>query len=113
MTRPAPVTERVLDACPRLRLVAVCAGSPAGVDLDAAKTRDVRVCHAAGCDAAAAAEHTLGLMLAVLRRLPWAGTTPRTTSGPGWSWRTCPWGWSATGPSATGSPGCSAPSAPG
>ncbi|MFV0135988.1 NAD(P)-dependent oxidoreductase [Streptomyces sp. HMX87] len=74
VTRSGPVTDRVLDACPGLGLVAVCGSRPAGVDLDAAKIRDVRVCHAPGCDAAATAEHTLGLMLAVLRRVPWAGT---------------------------------------
>ncbi|MEG3631607.1 NAD(P)-dependent oxidoreductase [Streptomyces poriticola] len=71
VTRAAPVTGRVLDARPGLRLVVVCGSGPAGVDADAAKIRDVQVCHAPGCDAAAVAEHTLGLMLAALRRVPW------------------------------------------
>ncbi|KUO22025.1 2-hydroxyacid dehydrogenase [Streptomyces dysideae] len=86
VTQMAPVTERVLAACPDLRLVVVCRGGPVNVNLDAAKSRDVRVCFAPGRNAAATAEFTVGLMLAALRRIPqahdllarqgsWAGAT--------------------------------------
>ncbi|MBK3579980.1 2-hydroxyacid dehydrogenase [Streptomyces sp. MBT65] len=72
VTQMGPVTERVLDACPELRLVVVCRGGPVNVNLDAAKTHDVRVCFAPGRNAAATAEFTVGMMLAALRRIPQA-----------------------------------------
>ncbi|WP_406459839.1 2-hydroxyacid dehydrogenase [Streptomyces sp. NBC_01622] len=72
VTQMGPVTERVLAACPDLRLVVVCRGGPVNVNLDAAKTHDVRVCFAPGRNAAATAEFTVGTMLAVLRRIPQA-----------------------------------------
>ncbi|MEV1077707.1 2-hydroxyacid dehydrogenase [Streptomyces sp. NPDC050211] len=72
VTQMAPVTERVLDASPSLRLVVVCRGGPVNVNLEAAKSRDVRVCFSPGRNAAATAEFTVGLMLAALRRIPQA-----------------------------------------
>ncbi|MET9819446.1 2-hydroxyacid dehydrogenase [Streptomyces sp. NPDC006355] len=72
VTQMGPVTEKVLAACPDLKLVVVCRGGPVNVNLDAAKRRDVRVCFAPGRNAAATAEFTLGLMLAALRRIPQA-----------------------------------------
>ncbi|MGW1954794.1 2-hydroxyacid dehydrogenase [Streptomyces sp. NPDC001920] len=72
VTQMGPVTERVLDACPDLRLVVVCRGGPVNVNLDAAQRHDVRVCYAPGRNAAATAEFTVGLMLAALRRIPQA-----------------------------------------
>ncbi|MFE2421006.1 2-hydroxyacid dehydrogenase [Streptomyces hokutonensis] len=72
VTQMGPVTERVLAACPGLQLVVVCRGGPVNVNLDAAKTHDVRVCFAPGRNAAATAEFTVGMMLAALRRIPQA-----------------------------------------
>ncbi|NUR65171.1 MAG: 2-hydroxyacid dehydrogenase [Streptomyces sp.] len=72
VTQMAPVTERVLDSAGRLRLVVVCRGGPVNVNLDAARTRDVRVCFTPGRNAAATAEFTVGLLLAALRRIPQA-----------------------------------------
>lgn len=69
-TQMAPVTAKVLDNAPDLRLVAVARGGPVNVDLDAATARGVRVCYAPGRNATATAEYTVGLMLAVLRRIP-------------------------------------------
>ncbi|WP_427922470.1 2-hydroxyacid dehydrogenase [Streptomyces sp. cg40] len=72
VTQMGPVTERVLTTCPDLQLVVVCRGGPVNVNLDAAKTHDVRVCFAPGRNAAATAEFTVGMMLAALRRIPQA-----------------------------------------
>ncbi|MGW0864674.1 2-hydroxyacid dehydrogenase [Streptomyces koelreuteriae] len=72
VTQMGPVTERVLAACPDLKLVVVCRGGPVNVNLDAAKNRDVRVCFAPGRNAAATAEFTVALMLSALRRIPQA-----------------------------------------
>ncbi|MFE0519637.1 2-hydroxyacid dehydrogenase [Streptomyces sp. NPDC058954] len=72
VTQMGPVTERVLDACPDLRLVVVCRGGPVNVNLDVAKRHDVRVCFSPGRNAAATAEFTVGLLLSALRRIPQA-----------------------------------------
>ncbi|MGC0210935.1 2-hydroxyacid dehydrogenase [Streptomyces levis] len=72
VTQMGPVTEKVLAACPDLRLVVVCRGGPVNVNLDAAIQHDVRVCFAPGRNAAATAEFTLALMLCALRRIPQA-----------------------------------------
>ncbi|MGD1225422.1 MULTISPECIES: 2-hydroxyacid dehydrogenase [Streptomyces] len=72
VTQMGPVTERVLAAAPRLRLVVVCRGGPVNVNLRAARAHGVRVCFAPGRNAAATAEFTVGLLLAALRRIPQA-----------------------------------------
>ncbi|MFJ4947960.1 2-hydroxyacid dehydrogenase [Streptomyces sp. NPDC088760] len=72
VTQMGPVTERVLAACPGLRLVVVCRGGPVNVNLEAAGRHGVRVCFAPGRNAAATAEFTVGLLLAALRRIPQA-----------------------------------------
>lgn len=72
VTQMGPVTERVLAACPALRLVVVCRGGPVNVNLEAAERHGVRVCFAPGRNAAATAEFTIGLLLAALRRIPQA-----------------------------------------
>ncbi|MDO0927701.1 2-hydroxyacid dehydrogenase [Streptomyces sp. TG1A-8] len=72
VTQMGPVTERVLAACPGLRLVVVCRGGPVNVNLTAARRHGVRVCFAPGRNAAATAEFTIGLLLAALRRIPQA-----------------------------------------
>jgi D-3-phosphoglycerate dehydrogenase len=70
LTQMAPFTERVLDAARRLRLIACCRGGPVNINLPAATARGIMVCYAPGRNAAAAAEHTVGLILAALRRIP-------------------------------------------
>ncbi|MFI6639687.1 2-hydroxyacid dehydrogenase [Streptomyces sp. NPDC050504] len=70
VTQAAPFTERVLAAAPDLRLLVVCRGDTANVNVRAARERGVRVCHAPGRNATAAAEFTVGLLLAALRRIP-------------------------------------------
>ncbi|MEU8797716.1 2-hydroxyacid dehydrogenase [Spirillospora sp. NPDC048819] len=70
VTQMAPVTAKILDNAPGLRLVAVARGGPVNVDVAAASERGVRVCYAPGRNATATAEYTVGLMLAVLRRIP-------------------------------------------
>lgn len=70
VTQMAPFTEKVLEAAPALRMVAVGRGGPVNVNLDAATARGVRVCHAPGRNATATAEYTIGMLLAALRRIP-------------------------------------------
>ena len=72
VTQMAPFTARVFDARPELEMLAVCRGGPVNVDLDAADRAGVVVAQAPGRNAAAAAEYAVGLMLAVMRRIPLA-----------------------------------------
>lgn len=67
VTHLAPFTERVFTAAPDLRLVVVSRGGPVNVNLDAATRAGVPVCYAPGRNANAAAEFTVGLMLATCR----------------------------------------------
>ena len=63
------VFEEVLEAAPDLRFVAVCRHAFNQVDVEAATQRGVLVVHAPGRNAAAVAEMTIGLMLALARHL--------------------------------------------
>jgi phosphoglycerate dehydrogenase-like enzyme len=64
-----PVDAAVLDAAPKLRLVQKIGVGVNTIDLDGAAARGVAVCNLPGTNSRAVAEHTLLLVLAVLRRL--------------------------------------------
>ncbi len=64
------VFEEVFDAAPDLRFVGVCRNALNHVDLAAAAERGVVVVHAPSRNSIAVAELTLGLMLALARRIP-------------------------------------------
>ncbi|MFD9880969.1 2-hydroxyacid dehydrogenase [Streptomyces alboflavus] len=67
VTQMAPLTERVLAACPDLELMCVSRGGPVNANLEAATRHGVAVCYAPGRNAVATAEHTLTLLLAAAR----------------------------------------------
>src|SRR5262249_19359418 len=60
----------MIAAAPKLRLIQKIGVGVNTIDLDAAKTRGIAVCNLPGTNSRAVAELTLGLILAVLRRLP-------------------------------------------
>ncbi len=66
----ARFSERVLDACPNLRLISVWGTGTDHVDLPACARRGITVTTTAGVNAHAVAEHTMALMLATMRRIP-------------------------------------------
>ncbi len=66
----APVTDTVLDAAPKLRLVCVARGGPVNVDVAAATQRGIPVVITPGKNAQAVAELTLGFIVMLARRLP-------------------------------------------
>lgn len=66
----SPVTRRLLEAAPQLRLVQKLGAGVDNIDVAAARDRRVAVARLAACNAAQVAEHAVLLMLAVLRRLP-------------------------------------------
>jgi len=77
-----PVTRRVLEAAPDLRVIAKGGSRPSSnVDIDAAEQRGVRVLWTPGANAVSVAEMTLALILVMLRRFP--SLTRRLDAG-GW-----------------------------
>lgn len=70
VTQFAPLTERVLVACPDLELFAVGRGGPVNVNVTAAARHGVTVTNAPGRNAVATAEHTVALILAAARGVP-------------------------------------------
>lgn len=79
-----PVDARVLESAPRLKLVQKIGVGVNTIDLDVARARGVAVCNMPGTNSRAVAEQTLGLMLAVLRQLPWFDADVRADRG--WRW---------------------------
>lgn len=79
-----PVDAAVIEAAPRLRLVQKIGVGVNTIDLQTAQRRGVAVCNLPGSNSRAVAEHTLALMLAVLRQVPWFDADVR--EGRGWSW---------------------------
>ena len=63
------VFDEVFERAPTLRFVGVCRGSVGSVDVEAATRRGALVVNTPGRNARAVAEHTLGLMLALARRI--------------------------------------------
>jgi len=59
----------VLEACPSLRLISIWGTGTDNVDLAAARRQGIRVTNTPNVSAAAVAEHTLALILAVARRM--------------------------------------------
>ena len=69
VTHLAPFSARVLANAPDLRLIAVSRGGPVNVNLTEATERGIVVCQAPGRNAQAAAEFTVGMMLAAGRHM--------------------------------------------
>jgi D-3-phosphoglycerate dehydrogenase / 2-oxoglutarate reductase len=66
----APLTRKILESCPDLKLAVIARGGPTNANVNAATEHGVLVCNAPGRNATATAEHTMSLILAVLRRIP-------------------------------------------
>ncbi|MEK7220755.1 MAG: phosphoglycerate dehydrogenase [candidate division NC10 bacterium] len=62
-------TADVLQACPKLRLITIWGTGTDNVDLTAAAARGITVTNTPGANAIAVAEHTVALMLAVVKQL--------------------------------------------
>jgi glycerate dehydrogenase len=69
ITNKAPITRQVLEACPKLRLVAVAATGTNNVDLAACRERGVTVCNIRGYAEHTVPEHVFMLLLALRRNL--------------------------------------------
>ncbi|MGI5132133.1 NAD(P)-dependent oxidoreductase [Pseudonocardia sp. CA-107938] len=67
LTHLAPLTRRIIEASPDLRLFAVSRGGPVNANLGAATEHGVTVTYAPGRNATATAEFAIGLILAAAR----------------------------------------------
>jgi D-3-phosphoglycerate dehydrogenase len=67
VTHLAPVSARMLERLPKLKLIGVSRGGPVNIDMQAAKAKGVRVVNAPGRNASAVAEFTIGAILAETR----------------------------------------------
>lgn len=70
LSRQGPVTAAVMDAAPGLRIVARHGVGVDDVDVIEAQRRGILVTRAPGSNTQAVAEHTLALMLALVKDLP-------------------------------------------
>jgi D-3-phosphoglycerate dehydrogenase len=66
----ARFSASVLAGCPRLRLISVWGTGTDHIDLGACRSRGITIASTPGVNAHAVAEHTVALMLALLRRIP-------------------------------------------
>lgn len=71
IVRFGPLPKHVIDASDRLRIVAKHGVGYDNIDLSAATNRGVPVTITEGANAQSVAEHALGLMLSVARRIAW------------------------------------------
>ncbi len=62
-------TADVLAGCPKLRIISIWGTGTDNVDLKAAATRGITVTNTPGANAIAVAEHTVALMLAMVKQL--------------------------------------------
>jgi len=76
------VDREMLQALPRLKVIAVHGAGVDHIDYKAAEALGIAVCNVPGGNARAVAELTLGLMLALARRIPWAD---RLVKDGGWA----------------------------
>lgn len=89
----APVTAELLAAAPKLRLVQKIGVGINTIDVAAAKALGVAVANMPGTNSQAVAEHTLALMLAALRRVPYLDMASKAGTG----WQLTPETFDATG----------------
>ena len=73
----APLTRRVLEHAPGLRLFVVCRGGPVNANVEAATEHGVTVAFTPARNAAATAEHTIAMILSALRGIPRADEAMR------------------------------------
>ncbi|MBF8748837.1 2-hydroxyacid dehydrogenase [Pseudomonas putida] len=74
---PLGLTAGEIDALPQLRIICVIGAGYEQVDLAAAAARGIVVTNGAGANAATVADHTLAILLALLRDIPRADASTR------------------------------------
>ena len=72
------ITKRVLDAADQLKMIGRAGTGVDNIDVDYATKKGIQVMNVPGANAVAAAEHTIGLMLALFRNIPQANASLRS-----------------------------------
>jgi D-3-phosphoglycerate dehydrogenase / 2-oxoglutarate reductase len=70
LTHHGPVSKKVLDAAPRLKLIGCARTGPTNVNAAEATRRGIPILYSPGHNSPAVAEFTVGLMLALVKRIP-------------------------------------------
>ncbi|MGF6847071.1 D-3-phosphoglycerate dehydrogenase [Chitinophaga sp. W3I9] len=78
------ITQPLMDAFPHLQVVARCGVGLDNVDVAAATVKKIKVINAPGSNAATIAEHTLSLMLMLMRNMYESVSQVKQNN---WSWR--------------------------
>jgi len=78
------INKHLMEACPNLQVVARCGVGLDNVDVAEATARKIRVVNAPGSNAATIAEHTLALMLMLMRNLYQSVERVKQND---WNWR--------------------------
>lgn len=71
------VTADLIDLAPELRVIGRAGAGVDNIDIPAATKRGIAVLNAPGANTISAAEHTLALLFALVRRVPWAAESMR------------------------------------
>lgn len=79
------VTRKVIESAPHLKVIANFGAGFDNIDIEAAKEKGIAVTNTPGVSTEATAELTLGLMLALVRRIPEGDNLCRTTGFNGWA----------------------------
>ena len=65
-----PISDRVMDACPNLKLLACARGNPVNIDREAATQRGLPIVFTPGRNANSVAEFLLGATIGLIRNIP-------------------------------------------
>lgn len=68
-THTAPLSRKVIEACPDLKLITVCRGGPVNADQEAATESGVALTFTPGRNATATTEHSIAMIFAALRQV--------------------------------------------
>ena len=79
---PLHITSWVMDAAPNLKVIGRIGIGTEQIDISAARARDIAVVNAAGAQASAVADHALGLMLCLARKIVQGDTALRSGQWP-------------------------------
>ena len=71
------VTAELIDLAPELRVIGRAGAGVDNIDVAVATRRGIPVLNAPGANTVSAAEHTLALLFALVRRIPWAAQSMR------------------------------------
>lgn len=85
----APLTRKIMERSPELKLFIVCRGGPVNVNVPAATENGILVAYTPARNAAATAEHTIAMILCALRSIPQTDAAIRAGEWKGdYTWET-------------------------